>query len=175
MVSFVALADSTMLETACAELSAQFAFNKRRRELWLPDEILGIWIGPTSDLELTFAHSFGFTDRWIAIYLDEAGLTRTRLLDLLVAKDIEGAGEPRFIPVFPRVISREERISELARLTRRHAHELRPALTMNPMTGSLCPEQESPATLRRSGRWPRVGGIRCGVERSSSVDSASHD
>lgn len=154
MASFIALADSAFLETACAELSAQYEFTKRSRPLWTPDEIFGIWIGAQPELPLGFSHSFGFPGRWLLTALDEPTLTRLELLDLLVTNDIQGprSCEPRFIPVFPRTLSRETREAEMARLHERQAHELRAPLLMNAMTGTLSPSEEASAQYAASRR-----------------------
>ncbi len=139
MSSFVALADSRLLHKACAELSAQFEFTKKRYELWVPDEILGIWVGSHSGLELRFQNAFGFLNRWMMVCLDEPLLTRTVLLDKLVARGIQqpGVEEPRFIPVFSRAISGDERTAELAHMRSLYPDEIRDPLVMNPMTGAL--------------------------------------
>lgn len=154
MASFIALADSAFLETACAELSAQYKFTKRSHPLWTPGEILGIGIGAQPELPLRSAHSLGFPGRWVLTSLDEPTLTRLDLLDLLVANEFRGprSCEPRFIPVFPRTLSRETREAEIATLRERQAHELCAPLLMNAMTGTLSPSEEPSAQYAASRR-----------------------
>ncbi len=139
MSSFVALADSSLLKKACVELSAQFEFTKRRYELWVPDEILGIWVGSHSSLELRFRNAFGFLNRWMMVCLDEPLLTRAVLLDMLVSRDIQQTRvvEPRFIPVFSRSTSVDFRNEELAQMRSLYPDEICDPLLMNPMTGAL--------------------------------------
>ena len=139
MSSFVALADSRLLNRACAELSAQFEFTKKRYELWLPDEILGVWVGSHSELELRFQTTFGFLNRWMMVCLDEPLLTRAGLLDMLVSHSIQPSQvvEPRFIPVFPRSTAGDVRNAEIAHMRALHPDEIRDPLLMNPMTGAL--------------------------------------
>ena len=156
-VSFVLLSDPAFVEEACAELSARFEFTKRRRGLWLPQEILGMWVGPEPDfllesppkteeapsarpaVDLTVENVFGFAQRWMIIHLKSRQLTRNCLLDKLVANPagLPKGHPPRFIPVFPRIFSDTVRRAELAKLQARHPHELCPPRFMNPMTGSL--------------------------------------
>jgi len=137
--SFVALADSSLLNKACAELSAQLEFTKKRYALWVPDEILGLWVGSHSSLELRFRNAFGFLNRWMMVCLDEPLLTRAALLDMLVSRDIQQSRvvEPRFIPVFSRSTSVDFRNAELAQMRSLYADEVCDPLLMNPMTGAL--------------------------------------
>lgn len=139
MSSFVALADYRLLKTACTELSARFEFTKRRYELWVPDEILGIWVGSHSTLDLRFQNTFGFLSRWMMVCLDEPQLTRAVLLDMLVSRAIEQPRvvEPRFIPVFSRATPGDVQNTELAQMRSLHPDEVREPLLMNPMTGAL--------------------------------------
>jgi len=139
MSSFVALADSRLLNKACTELSAQFEFRKKRYELWVPDEILGVWVGSHSTLDLRFQNTFGFLNRWMMVCLDEPLLTRAGLLDMLVARGIQQSSVvgPRFIPVFSRSTPADVRNAELAQMRSLHPDEIRDPLVMNPMTGAL--------------------------------------
>ena len=104
MSSFVALRKVSLLEQACRELSSQFEYTKKRNGLWLPGEILGVWVGSHASLNLSFDHSFGFLDRWVMVCLDEPYLSRATLLEELVARsNVDPCAEgPRFMPVFSR-------------------------------------------------------------------------
>jgi len=156
MKTFVMLATRRFLDRACSDISAQFGFFKRRRALWLPDEMLGIWVGPEPDMISAQVDSFQCSSPpcalnaqgsvsvlglWTMFWVDDSTLTRARLLDELVASSA-GAGakrgpEPRFLPVFPRSVLDETLRAELSQLSARHSDEVCAPLLMNPMTGAL--------------------------------------
>ena len=164
MKSFVVLAASRFQDKACADLSAQFEFTKRHHELWVPNEILGMWVGPGPDIvsarsresesssclsprvALNIQTTIGVDGLWMMFCLEDPSLTRIRLLDKLVASGAQPSGdrEPRFIPVFLRSIPNEARRFELSQLFARHPDEMCPPLLMNPMTGALSPTEVSP-------------------------------
>ena len=152
MSCFVALADSRLLAKACAELSAQFEFTKRRYGLWVPDEILGVWVGSHPSLNLRFRSSFGFPSRWMMVCFDEPSLTRAVLLDMLVSRGIQQSRvvEPRFIPVFSRATPEDRRNAELAQMRALHPDETRDSLLMNPMTGALSVPVEGGGEVTKS-------------------------
>lgn len=159
MNSFVVLAARRYQERACTDLSAQFRFIKRRDALWVPSEMLGMWIGPGPDivsasrldadgavsdsrqLALDIRSEVGVSGWWMMFQVKDSSLTRVRLLDELVARSVapEGDRQPRFVPVFLRSTPDDVCRSELAQLCERHPDEVCPPLQMNPMTGALCP------------------------------------
>lgn len=138
-IGFAAVAESGFLELACAELSAQFEFKKKRQELWVPERFLGVWVGGHAALNLSFVSSFGFPSRWVMVSLDEPSLTRIGLLELLLSKSVGHAHEagPRFHPVFSRQTSERARLAELSELRAVYPEEVGVPLLMNPMTGCL--------------------------------------
>ncbi|MBM4185560.1 MAG: hypothetical protein FJ207_15295 [Gemmatimonadetes bacterium] len=158
MKTFVVLTAHGLLERACSELSVHFGFIKRHHALWLPDEMLGMWVGPepevvlphtsetdsfhcSSPRRLLHVHStVGISGLWTMCYVDDSSLTRVRLLDELVGGSSAGTGATRgsrFLPVFPRSTSDEAIRSEVSRLSARYPDEVCPPLFMNPMTGAL--------------------------------------
>ena len=143
MSSFVLLANAFDVKRACADLTAQLSFTKRRRALWMPGEILGMWVGPKPGVQLDVVDAFGFAGSWMMFRLEDESLDREALLDRLVASDQRQHGEPRFTPVFPRSTPEQERMAELARMRERHPREVGPPLLMNPMTGALEPVPEA--------------------------------
>lgn len=152
MSSFVALADSRLLDKTCRELADQFEFTKKRNGLWLPGDILGVWVGPHASLDLRFESSFGFLNRWMMVCLDEPGLTRAALVDTLVSRSgppSRDAG-PRFMPVFPRGTPSDVWHAELAQMRSLHPDEIGDPLWMSPMTGALS-GASSPVLEREAG------------------------
>lgn len=156
MKSFVVLAAHRFLERACADLSAQSAFIKRNNALWVPDELLGMWVGAAPDLVLgprvkadvspksgrrspLRAHStFAVSGLWTILTLDDPAPSRLGLLDDLVARSIPAAvWRPRFIPVFPRSMPEEVLRAGLALLRASHPDEVCSPILMNPMSGAL--------------------------------------
>jgi len=154
MKTFVMLATRRLLHRACADISAQFGFFKRRRALWLPDEMLGVWVGPEPDMVSAQVDSFQCSSPpralnarssvavmglWKVFWVDDSTLTRVRLLDELVAGSAgaKRGPEPRFLPVFPRSAFDETLRAELSQLSARHSDEVSAPLLMNPMTGAI--------------------------------------
>lgn len=135
---FAAVAESGFLNQACAELSAQFEFKKKRYELWVPERFLGVWVGNQPALDLRFVGSFGIPSRWVMVSVDAPALTRMGLLELLVSESGPAhMGAPRFHPVFSRQVSEERRVAELRGMRAVYPEEIAAPLLMNPMTGAL--------------------------------------
>jgi hypothetical protein len=166
MKTFVMLATRRFLDRACSDISAQFGFFKRRRALWLPDEMLGVWVGPEPDILSARVDSFQSSSPpralnalsgvaamglWTMCWVDDSTLTRVRLLDELVAGSARAkrGHEPRFLPVFPRSALDETLRAELSQLTARHSDEVCAPLLMNPMTGALSPPSSRPTPPRQ--------------------------
>gem|GEM_PF-2624428 len=155
--SFVVLYDSKYADRACTDLSAQFGFTKRQYGLWVPREILGMWVGPDPDilsehdptrdsslpqrplLRLKLNSVTGLPGKWMLYSFQDPRLSRARLLDQLVSSGakLKGDPEPRFIPVFSRSIASETRRTELNVLRMQHPGEICRPLLMNPMSGAL--------------------------------------
>jgi len=162
--SFVVLAARRFRERARMDLSAQFGFIKRHNALWVPSELLGMWVGaereivaahrPATDssagttpgLVLDIQSALGVSGSWMVFYVQDSALTRACLLDELVARSagLAGNSQSRFIPVFPRSTPDGALRSELAQLCARHPDEVCPPLLMNTMTGALSPVVASP-------------------------------
>ena len=134
------------LERARADLSAQFQFMKRQHALWVPHEMLGMWVTPDVSLyaaldglarSMAIASAVGVAGRWTMLSIDDATLTRTRLLDVLVEGDGARGPTPRFVPVFPQSTTDAALRDELTQLFTRHPGDVCDPLRMNPMTGAL--------------------------------------
>ena len=141
MSGFLAVAERRLVQRACAEVSAQLAYTKRRNALWVPDDILGVWVGNLPTLNLEFVASFGYLDRWMMVLLDDPTLVRIDLLEHLVgeSEDRTFPAEPRFMPVFSTATTESVRSDELSGMRSLHPQEIGAPLLMNPMTGFLSP------------------------------------
>ena len=160
MSSFILLAAPELLDKACADLTSQFEFTKRRHGLWIPDEILGFWVGAESDITENRSRTpdssrtpqsqraFGARDvvgvdgLWRMLSLGNPCPSRRALLETLVAGS---SGTPsdqvaRFTPVFPQSLPQDARRSEFSLLSALHPAEVQSPLLMHPMTGALSRE-----------------------------------
>lgn len=156
MKSFVVLTALRFLERACVDLSAQSAFIKRNNALWVPSELLGMWVGAAPDLvlgpraethlsrssgrrsDLRVHSTLAVSGSWTILHLEEPTPSRLGLLDDLVARSApEGIRRPRFVPVFPRSMPDEALRAGVALLRASHPDEVCSPIIMNPMSGAL--------------------------------------
>ena len=157
MSSFILLAAPEFLDKACADLTSQFEFTKRRHGLWIPDEILGFCVGtecditqnrsrtpdssqtPQSQRAFSARDVVGVDGLWRMLSLDNPCPSRRALLETLIASgsDSPSDREVRLTPVFPQSLPQDARRSEFSLLSALHPAEVQSPLIMNPMTGAL--------------------------------------